>query len=503
MSVRWIFRSILNHLLKTDFSNSTINTIPNLYFPETEQHYMPLLHQYLENHVSFYFKSKFEEKGIFLGVGSNFFLTKKSDLDFFLERYGEEIPLVGSTHFYFNSPLDYYQSQSSPSKYSKFFSWGIFESEILFLCPQIVFWWKNKTLTVSFFLLTQPEKTLFDLQRLFRTLLEKTHLQTTLPTFHRLFSEGHISHPSYKNFYEHFQKVSQLLEEKKIDKIVLGQFKKFFLPKVNDISFFHRAFGLFYQQCEIFKDTYQIYYAPLPQSTLCSVTPERFFSLEKTEKTKKTEEDDNWFLEFDCLAGTFLKQNNLKANSSPKLKKEHALVEDHLKKIALDLEIILKNTKKNKPPSILNLPNVSHFYSSLRSKNPLLKEKKSHSIPNLLSHFHPTLALGGQPKEQTKALIKEYEEVARGPFGSPVGILWRPWTEFAVCIRSCLLLEKSCYIFAGAGIIQESDFHEEWQEIQKKLEVWQNFLPLYPHFPSPPPLNPEPHSKPNVGPHVD
>jgi menaquinone-specific isochorismate synthase len=42
--------------------------------------------------------------------------------------------------------------------------------------------------------------------------------------------------------------------------------------------------------------------------------------------------------------------------------------------------------------------------------------------------------------------------------------------EFAVAIRSALCTEKYAYLFAGCGIVKDSDATTEWEETNLKLK---------------------------------
>jgi len=84
--------------------------------------------------------------------------------------------------------------------------------------------------------------------------------------------------------------------------------------------------------------------------------------------------------------------------------------------------------------------------------------------------LHPTPALGGTPRDVAVALIRELESQPRGWYGSPVG-----WIDaegnglFAVAIRSAVSAGNLARLYAGAGIVADSQAESEWQETALKF----------------------------------
>lgn len=90
-------------------------------------------------------------------------------------------------------------------------------------------------------------------------------------------------------------------------------------------------------------------------------------------------------------------------------------------------------------------------------------------ILELVSALHPTPAVGGVPTQKAVAWIAECEPDPRGWYAAPVG--WfdaRGQGEFAVGIRSGLLLEREAFIYAGAGIVRDSEADAELAETKLK-----------------------------------
>ena len=89
----------------------------------------------------------------------------------------------------------------------------------------------------------------------------------------------------------------------------------------------------------------------------------------------------------------------------------------------------------------------------------------------LLERLHPTPAVGGHPREEAFALIRECERFERGWYAAPVG--WmnaRGEGEFAVALRAGKLAGSHLQLFAGGGIMADSDPEREYEETQIKFQ---------------------------------
>lgn len=91
-------------------------------------------------------------------------------------------------------------------------------------------------------------------------------------------------------------------------------------------------------------------------------------------------------------------------------------------------------------------------------------------VLTLVEALHPTPAVGGLPPDRALTTIRETETFDRGWYASPVG--WFDSNgngEFAVGIRSAVGGADQLTLFAGNGIVGDSDPAKEWAEAQLKL----------------------------------
>jgi isochorismate synthase EntC len=92
-------------------------------------------------------------------------------------------------------------------------------------------------------------------------------------------------------------------------------------------------------------------------------------------------------------------------------------------------------------------------------------------VLDLVERLHPTPAMGGFPRQPALELIREREGLDRGWYAGPIGWLNRDDEgEFVVGIRSALVDGNSATLFAGCGIVGDSDPATECAESDWKLQ---------------------------------
>lgn len=191
-------------------------------------------------------------------------------------------------------------------------------------------------------------------------------------------------------------------------------------------------------------------------------TPERLVQVEK-EALLST-----------CLAGTSPRgrteaEDKQLANdlwNDPKNREEHDYVVQMIRGSIEDdcTDITIPNE-----PSVMTLRNLQHLYTPVTATL-----KGNGSVLPIVEKLHPTPALGGLPNEAALKFIREEEVMDRGWYGAPVG--WMDSnenSEFAVAIRSGLVQGDEISLFAGCGVMRDSDPQMEYEETAVK------FLPMY------------------------
>jgi menaquinone-specific isochorismate synthase len=119
-------------------------------------------------------------------------------------------------------------------------------------------------------------------------------------------------------------------------------------------------------------------------------------------------------------------------------------------------------------PSVVALANVQHLATRVEGR---LSHPPA-SVLELVGALHPTPAVCGRPRAEALALIGELEGFDRARYGGTVG-----WVDasgngtWAVAIRCAQIDGASARVFAGNGIVGDSDPDTELAETRAKLQA--------------------------------
>lgn len=166
-----------------------------------------------------------------------------------------------------------------------------------------------------------------------------------------------------------------------------------------------------------------------------------------------------------ALAGTMprtLKNAAERLLNDPKNLQEHQIVVKKIKEKMLEksTSVRLEDT------SIMTLKNLYHLQTLLRTTD------IHSSLINWAKHLHPTPALGGQPNHAALKFLQRNEKHERGLYAAPLGLIDAAGNgTLIVAIRSALFNDKTCYAYAGCGIVAASDCQSEYDEIKVKLKT--------------------------------
>ncbi|MFM8794857.1 MAG: isochorismate synthase MenF [Acidimicrobiales bacterium] len=121
-------------------------------------------------------------------------------------------------------------------------------------------------------------------------------------------------------------------------------------------------------------------------------------------------------------------------------------------------------------PSIVTVANVQHLGTAIEGA---LSEPRP-AVMDLVRDLCPTPALGGHPGAEAIKFVRSVESSERGHYGGAVGILDTHGNgTFAVTIRCAVLSDDrlSATLFAGGGIVAESEPLSELAETQAKFQA--------------------------------
>ncbi len=149
--------------------------------------------------------------------------------------------------------------------------------------------------------------------------------------------------------------------------------------------------------------------------------------------------------------------------NSRKDRREHALV---LEAIEAGIRPMVRVLQVEPAPHLRKLSNIQHLETALTAQL-----KKPMGVLPIVEALHPTPAVGGVPRAAALDLIHRTEPVERGWYAGPMG-----WLDprhnglFTVAIRSAVAVGREARLFAGAGIVEDSEADREWREIDLKFK---------------------------------
>jgi isochorismate synthase len=119
-------------------------------------------------------------------------------------------------------------------------------------------------------------------------------------------------------------------------------------------------------------------------------------------------------------------------------------------------------------PSVVAVANVQHLATLVEGR----LSRPAPSVLELVRALHPTPAVNGRPEEAATRWIVDHEGFDRGRYGGTVG-----WVDgdgngqWAVSVRCAEIDGRRARVFAGNGIVDDSDPDTELAETQAKLQA--------------------------------
>lgn len=186
-----------------------------------------------------------------------------------------------------------------------------------------------------------------------------------------------------------------------------------------------------------------------------------------------------------ALAGT-LRAYQDEIQWSIKEIEEHYMVVQHIEKI-------LKNYKANTYIS----PTKSSISGQIKHLKTLIdfSFRKQPDINSLIKDLHPTPAVCGLPKNTALEFIRKNEGYPRNFYTGYLGVFNKGIISLYVNLRCARIYQKEIALYAGGGIIAQSNPEEEWLETQLKIENILSQLVLSSPLIPPPSLVVEPCGK--------
>ncbi|MGH7861512.1 MAG: isochorismate synthase [Candidatus Dormibacteraceae bacterium] len=149
---------------------------------------------------------------------------------------------------------------------------------------------------------------------------------------------------------------------------------------------------------------------------------------------------------------------------SPKDASEHALTSDHVLRVLSAAAVSVSAS----PAEVARFADIQHLATTITAH---LREPAA-SLLELADRLHPTPAVNGFPAAAARRMIDEIEPFERGWYAGAVG--WmdaRGDGELAVALRCGLLWEDAARLYAGVGVMPNSDPEHELAETELKFRA--------------------------------
>ncbi len=244
--------------------------------------------------------------------------------------------------------------------------------------------------------------------------------------------------PSYEKWWHLVQDASQKINQNLFRKVVLARQTTLTFDCIVDPLELLKGLMLFGNQTSLFMVQLT------PEITFLGASPEKLFR--RLDRRIITE----------ALAGTISSTEKWSPKEFAEVEAVRIFLNNQLDPCCTDLQC---GSPEERP-----FGNLRHLYQKLDG---MLKAKISDKM--LISKLHPTPALGGFPREYTLRYLRSMEPIQRGWYGAPIGLVSEKETDLAIAIRSMVVSQNQIHLFAGAGIVKDSDAAKEWEELDRKI----------------------------------
>lgn len=236
-----------------------------------------------------------------------------------------------------------------------------------------------------------------------------------------------------------------------------GRFEKLVLSRYSVRDFDGDVVTAFKRACEAYPRM-MVYLCSAPEcGTWIGCTPEILLSGSKTHYRTV------------ALAGTVpLSQVGAEYEWSEKNRKEQRIVADYVRKTLEPFASVVEEEGpySSRAGQLLHLK--THFHFSPRT---------GVGVADVVNALHPTPAVCGMPKAESRHFIGENEGYARGYYSGVVGMFDPDGkTDLYVNLRCASVSEAKAVLYAGGGILQSSDVESEWDETEEKMRTIADIL---------------------------
>ncbi|WP_251178202.1 isochorismate synthase [Adlercreutzia agrestimuris] len=144
--------------------------------------------------------------------------------------------------------------------------------------------------------------------------------------------------------------------------------------------------------------------------------------------------------------------------------------EEHEYVVSFIREVLLRNcydVSVPETPTLLELPTIQHLYTPCTAE--LLEGT---TLWEIATQLHPTPAVAGTPVGEARMVLRQIEPYNRGFYAGACGYVdGNGDGEFSVALRSGVFDGEIGWLYAGCGVVAQSDAQAEYDEVALKLQT--------------------------------
>ena len=315
---------------------------------------------------------------------------------------------------------------------------------------------QNCTLTLNHYIQPwdKPDEVLESIEDLRSHLQESSHYEA--PTVHEVSKIVEVQ--GQQIWTEIVERALALIHQGHFEKVVLARALDVLADRNFDPFQVLHVLRCEYPECISFLLDYGV------GKTFLGATPEVVLQF-------KAQSDRLW-LRSDAVAGSIERGKTVQEDlmlgdrllNSEKDMREHQIV---IRSICDRLQSMGAAIDPQSETSLLRLSNVQHLYTPITAQ---IDDPDWLIALDILQQLHPTAAVGGEPRDRAVCFMQQWEACDRGWYAAPIGWLNGDGEgTFGVGIRAGYIQGDRARIFAGAGIVANSQVENEQSETTIKF----------------------------------
>lgn len=149
-----------------------------------------------------------------------------------------------------------------------------------------------------------------------------------------------------------------------------------------------------------------------------------------------------------------------------KNKREQALVTDFIRLVVSPLAEDLEEGRLEN----LRAGSIEHLCTRFKWKMP------QERLLSLLEELPPTPAVCGAPVAQARQILMQHPDITRSCYAGYLGPWKQTEVQLYVSLRCMQIFQGMCRLYAGGGLMPDSEEEQEWQETENKMNCMRKVI---------------------------